>query len=40
MEPTYLRPLGRTGVALTQLGQGTAPLGDLFVNLDEPSAKR
>jgi D-threo-aldose 1-dehydrogenase len=38
MEPTDLRQLGRTGVALTQLGQGTAPLGDLFVTLDEPGA--
>lgn len=38
MEPTDLRQLGRTGVALTQLGQGTAPLGDLFVKLDEPGA--
>lgn len=38
MESTDLRPLGRTGVSLTQLGQGTARLGDLFVKHDEPGA--
>ena len=30
MDPTATRTLGRTGVALTQLGFGAAPLGDLF----------
>jgi D-threo-aldose 1-dehydrogenase len=38
MKATDLRTLGRTGVELTQLGQGTAPLGDLFVTLDEVQA--
>lgn len=38
--PLQTRQLGRTGVAVTQLGLGTAPLGDLFdvVEDDEASA--
>ena len=39
MDPTATRPLGRTGVELTQLGFGTAPLGDLFVTLSEAEAE-
>ncbi len=38
MNPTDVRKLGRTGVKTTALGQGTAPLGDLFVTLDETTA--
>ncbi|MDQ0468088.1 aldo/keto reductase [Labrys wisconsinensis] len=32
------RPLGRTGVPVTVLGFGSAPLGDLFVKLDDATA--
>ncbi len=35
MDPTAKRMLGRTGVALTQLGFGSAGLGDLFACLSE-----
>lgn len=38
MDPTATRTLGRTGVPLTQLGFGGAPLGDLFVAVDEAQA--
>jgi D-threo-aldose 1-dehydrogenase len=38
MNPPATRILGRTGVALTQLGFGTAPLGDLFTVLSEQDA--
>ena len=38
MNPTETRELGKTGVKLTQLGFGTAPLGELFVKVDEPTA--
>lgn len=39
MDPFATRRLGRTGVALTQLGFGSAPLGDLFsVVSDEVAA--
>ena len=38
MNPTETRQLGKTGVRLTQLGFGTAPLGELFVRVDEPTA--
>jgi D-threo-aldose 1-dehydrogenase len=38
MDPTATRTLGRTGVALTQLGLGGAPLGDLFVAVPEAQA--
>ena len=38
MNPTEMRTLGKTGVELTQLGFGTAPLGELFVRVDEPTA--
>lgn len=38
MNPTEMRTLGKTGVELTQLGFGTAPLGELFVKVDEPTA--
>jgi D-threo-aldose 1-dehydrogenase len=38
MSPTETRTLGKTGVELTRLGFGTAPLGELFVKVDEPTA--
>ena len=38
MNPTETRKLGKTGVELTQLGFGGAPLGELFVKVDEPTA--
>jgi D-threo-aldose 1-dehydrogenase len=39
MDPTATRPLGRTGVALTRLGMGTAPLGDLWERIPEDQAQ-
>src|SRR4051794_34041632 len=39
MDPLARRPLGRTGVELTQLGFGGAPLGDLFVKVSEADAQ-
>jgi D-threo-aldose 1-dehydrogenase len=39
MDPLARRELGRTGVAVTQLGFGTAPLGDLFVRLEDATAE-
>ncbi|MBV8566304.1 MAG: aldo/keto reductase [Methylobacteriaceae bacterium] len=39
MDPTATRLLGRTGVALTQLGFGGAPLGDLFETVDDAQAQ-
>ena len=33
-----MRELGKSGVRLTQLGFGSAPLGELFVRVDEPTA--
>ncbi len=38
MDPTATRMLGRTGIALTQLGLGTAPLGDLYQIIPEEEA--
>ncbi|MBV9288740.1 MAG: aldo/keto reductase, partial [Hyphomicrobiales bacterium] len=38
MNPTETRKLGRTEARLTQLGLGGAPLGELFVRVDEPTA--
>jgi len=38
LSPTATRKLGRTGVSVTQLGFGTAPLGDLFVKLTDEEA--
>ncbi len=38
MNPTESWKLGKTGVELTRLGFGTAPLGELFVKVDEPTA--
>jgi D-threo-aldose 1-dehydrogenase len=38
MNPTATRRLGKTGVQLTQLGFGGAPLGELFVRVDEATA--
>ena len=38
MYPTETRKLGKSGVALTQLGFGGAPLGELFVRVDEATA--
>jgi aryl-alcohol dehydrogenase-like predicted oxidoreductase len=38
MNPFELRELGESGVRLTQLGFGSAPLGELFVRVDEPTA--
>ena len=34
-----LRPLGRTGLSVTELGFGTAPLGNLFRPLSEEDAR-
>jgi D-threo-aldose 1-dehydrogenase len=39
MDPTARRQLGRTGLALTQLGMGTAPLGDLWERIPEERAQ-
>jgi D-threo-aldose 1-dehydrogenase len=39
MNPTARRQLGRTGLALTQLGMGTAPLGDLWERIPEERAQ-
>src|SRR5437868_3176530 len=39
MDPTATRELGRTGVALTQLGFGGAPLGELFTKVSEADAE-
>jgi D-threo-aldose 1-dehydrogenase len=38
MDATAQRRLGRTGVMLTQLGLGTAPLGELFTRVTEEQA--
>jgi D-threo-aldose 1-dehydrogenase len=38
MNPTETRKLGKTGVELTRLGFGSAPLGELFVKVNEPTA--
>jgi len=38
MDPSLTRSLGKTGVRLTELGFGTAPLGELFVRIDEATA--
>ena len=39
MDPLSTRTLGRTGVALTRLGFGTAPLGDLFTTVSDGDAQ-
>jgi D-threo-aldose 1-dehydrogenase len=38
MNPVDTRQLGKSGVRLTQLGFGGAPLGELFVRVDEATA--
>jgi D-threo-aldose 1-dehydrogenase len=38
MNPSETRKLGKSGVELTQLGFGSAPLGELFVRVDEATA--
>lgn len=38
MDPLATRTLGKSGVELTQIGFGGAPLGDLFVKLTEQQA--
>ena len=38
MNPFEMRELGKSGVRLTKLGFGSAPLGELFVRVDEPTA--
>ena len=38
MDPLATRTLGRTGVALTRLGFGGAPLGELFTRVSEEAA--
>jgi D-threo-aldose 1-dehydrogenase len=38
MNPTETRKLGKTGVELTRLSFGSAPLGELFVKVNEPTA--
>lgn len=39
MEPSARRELGRTGLELTQLGIGSAPLGDLWERIPESRAE-
>lgn len=39
MDVGTIRKLGRTGVGLTQLGLGTAPLGELFVRVPDDQAQ-
>lgn len=39
MDPTTPRQLGRTGLALSQLGMGTAPLGNLWERITESRAE-
>jgi D-threo-aldose 1-dehydrogenase len=39
MEPSATRELGRTGLALTQAGMGSAPLGDLWKRIPESRAE-
>ena len=36
--PTRTRQLGRTGVVVTELGLGGAPLGDLFDRVEDDEA--
>ena len=38
MKATDTRPLGRTGLSVTQLGYGGAPLGDLYQRIPEAEA--
>src|SRR5437879_11954320 len=38
MNPAETRPLGRTGVRLTQMGFGGASIGELFVKVPEEDA--
>jgi hypothetical protein len=38
MNPFEMRELGKSSVRLTQLGFGSAPLGELFVRVDEPTS--
>ncbi len=33
-----VRSLGRTGLSLSEIGLGTAPLGDLFDKVDDAEA--
>ena len=40
MTPLPLRPLGRTGLRVTALGLGGAPLGNLFRPVAEADARR
>lgn len=39
MDPFAIRQLGRTGLDLTPLGMGSAPLGDLWARLPEAAAE-
>jgi hypothetical protein len=39
LDPTTPRQLGRTGLALSQLGMGTAPLGNLWERITESRAE-
>ena len=39
MDPFKLRPLGRSGISLPQLGFGGAPLGELFTKVSEADAE-
>src|ERR1700716_480137 len=39
MNPTETAPLGQTGIRVTRLGLGTAPLGGLFTSVDEADAE-
>jgi D-threo-aldose 1-dehydrogenase len=39
MDPATTRELGRTGLALTRLGMGSAPLGDLWERIPEDRAE-
>jgi D-threo-aldose 1-dehydrogenase len=39
MDPLHVRTLGRTGVGLTALGFGSAPLGELFVAVSDEDSR-
>jgi len=38
MDPLHRRPLGKTGVSVTQLGVGGAQIGDMFVKVSDEDA--
>ena len=40
LPPLKTRKLGRTNVSVTELGLGTAPLGELFERMNDNEAAR